>query len=203
MQPFRLFSRRAGLVAGVVAALLVIGGAFAFEPVTRNLVANNDLCTYCHLEWEFDPTVRLSLSRPMKATPDGDDLAQCVDCHVPEGISGSLYAWLHFASITDFFGHFRDLETERAGTYLPPRAITAYRTRDRLYQYDSITCRGCHAEDEIKLSTAGGREAHKLAREEKMTCIECHINLVHRRVDRRPTAFGYGTASDAPSEGKP
>ena len=191
VKPFRLFSRRAGLVAGVLAAVVVIGGVLAFEPVTRNLVANDDLCTYCHLEREFDPAARLSWSRPMKATPEGDEIAHCVDCHIPEGMVGSLYAYLHFASITDFFGHLRDLETERAGTYLPPRAITAYRTRDRLYENDSITCRGCHVEAEMKPSTAEGREAHKLGREDKMTCIECHINLVHRHVDRRPTAFGY------------
>ena len=195
MKPFRLLSRRTGIIAGVVAALVVIGGALAFEPVTRNMVANDDLCTYCHLEREFDPTVRLSLSRPMKATPDGDEIAHCVDCHIPEGMAGTIYAYLHFASITDFFGNFRDLETERTGTYMPPRAITAYRTRDRLYENDSVTCRGCHVETEMKPPTAEGREAHKLAKDEGMTCIECHINLVHRRVDRRPTAFGYVAAA--------
>ncbi len=192
----RLFNRRNAIIGAAVALVVVIGGAFAFEPVTRNLVANDDLCGYCHLEWEFDPTVPNSWSKPMKATPEGDDIAHCVDCHVLEGFAGSFYAYLHFASLTDFFGHFRDLDFERSGDWIPPRAATAYRVRDRFFEYRSPTCLGCH--DLAKLAEAGGlgQKTHKLALEKNQTCIECHLNLVHTPVDARKDAFKTAAAKD-------
>jgi cytochrome c-type protein NapC len=182
------------MIAGAVAAVFIIAGALAFEPVTRNVVANDDLCSYCHLEWEFDPMVRDSLSVPMKATTEGDEIAHCVDCHIPEGMVGSFYAYLHFASLTDFFGHLRDLKTERAGTYLTPRAITSYRVRDRFFEYDSPTCRNCHDLSEMAEADNKAQKVHKKALEKKQTCIQCHTNLVHAPVDRRKNAF-VATAS--------
>ncbi len=184
------------MIAGAVAVAIVIGGALAFEPVTRNLVANDDLCSYCHLEWEFDPTVRDSLSKPMKAAPEGDEIARCVDCHIPKGMAGSFYAYLHFASITDFFGHFRDLKTERAGKYLTPRAITSYRVRDRFFEYDSPTCRGCHDLAAMAEADNKAQKVHKRALEKRKTCIECHTNLVHAPVDRRKNAFAAASGEN-------
>jgi nitrate/TMAO reductase-like tetraheme cytochrome c subunit len=87
------------------------------------------------------------------------------------------------------FGHFRDRDAERAGDWIPPRAATAYRVRDRMYEYDSVTCRTCHIEAEIKPQRVRGINAHELALKEQKTCIECHDNLVHRRVEVRKDAF--------------
>ena len=177
------------MIVGAVAVVLLIGSALAFEPVTRNLVASDALCSYCHLEWEFDPTVRDSLSVSMKAAPEGEEIAHCVDCHIPEGMVGSIYAYFHFASLTDFFGHLRDLKTERAGAYLTPRAITSYRVRDRFFEYDSPTCRGCHDLAIMAEADNKAQKVHKRALEKKQTCIQCHTNLVHAPVDRRKKAF--------------
>ena len=192
----RYLTRRNAMIVAAVALVFLIGGAIAFEPVTRNLVANDALCSYCHLEWEFDPTVRDSLSVPMKATAEGDEIVHCVDCHIPEGMAGSIYAYLHFASVTDFFGHIRDLETERAGAYLTPRAITSYRVRDRFFEYDSPTCRGCHDLAKMAEADAKSQPVHKRALEKKQTCIQCHTNLVHTPVDRRKNAFAAASGGN-------
>lgn len=177
-------------MAAMVGGVLMVGIAFAFEPVTRNWVAVEPLCSYCHLEWEFVPKVRMSWTKPHPLEPKKDQKqVRCVECHVLEGFMGSVKAYLHFASLTDLFGHFRDLEFERSGEWIPPRAATAYRVRDRMFEYDSITCRPCHDELEPEPKRKRGKKAHKKALDKKLTCIECHLNLVHRQVDIRKTAL--------------
>jgi len=213
-----ILSRRVIAAVAALAVVGVIGFVVVLEPVTRKFVARDELCTYCHLEQEYVPTVRLSWSRPMKAKPPqatpgetapaqtasaqatparntangkmrpGEDYVRCADCHIPPGFFGSVYAYLHFASITDFFGYFRDRERERSGPYVTPRALTAYRVRDRLFEYDSVTCRSCHDKFEINPKNAAAKSAHEAAAKEGETCIECHYNLVHRKVNPRKDA---------------
>ena len=182
-------SRRGAIIValGVVA---VIAWLFAYEPVTRNLVATQFVCTYCHLEREYAPEARLSFSTPHPAAPEeGKSRARCVDCHLPEGFWATTFAYTHFLSVTDLFGNFRDRASERAGEWIPQSAARAYRVRDRLFETDSVTCRGCHSESEIKPKRKRGRRAHDKALENKETCIECHTNEVHRYVEVRDTAF--------------
>jgi nitrate/TMAO reductase-like tetraheme cytochrome c subunit len=186
----QMFSRRFAAVAGTIFAVAVIAWLFAYEPVTRNLVASEVVCTYCHLEQEYVPTARLSFSSTHPIEPkEGESLALCVDCHLPEGFWAATFTYTHYLSMTDLFGHFRDRASERAGDWIPAGAARAYRARDRLFEYDSVTCRVCHIEAEIKPKRKRGKKAHKEALENKETCIECHDNMVHRYVDLRPDAF--------------
>ena len=190
------FSGRTKFVIGGALALLIIAWIIAYEPVTRNLISQDALCNNCHLAWEFNPDARLAVTSPhaSEAQPV-ESQALCVECHLPEGWWNATYAYTHFLSITDLFGHFRDLETERSGEWIPPRAATAYRVRDRMFEYDSITCRTCHIEGEIELNSKRGVNAHKLALEENETCIKCHNNLVHREVGLRKGAFSKPQAT--------
>jgi len=186
----KYISPRTLAILGGLVVLLLGGWAIAYEPVTRNLIAQDALCNYCHLPWEFNSDARLTATKPHQATSeDKQSQARCVDCHLPEGWWNTTYAYTHFLSFTDLFGHLRDLDAERAGDWIPPRAATAYRVRDRLYEYNGATCRTCHVEAEIKFTRARGVNAHKLAIKEEKTCIECHNNLVHRPVDVRENAF--------------
>ena len=184
------FGSRVALISAFAVAILLIGWLFAYQPVTRNLVAAESVCTYCHLEREYTPGVRLSFSKPHPATPkEGEEQARCVDCHLPEGWWNATYTYTHIASVTDLFGHFRDRDAERAGEWIPPAAARAYRVRDRLFEYDSATCRTCHVESEIKPKRKRGQRAHAKALKNKDTCVECHDNLAHRYVELRETAF--------------
>ena len=194
----RTFSRRFTVIAVAIFAVALIAWLFAYEPVTRNLVASEAVCTYCHMEQEYVPTARLSFSSAHPAEPkEGELAARCVDCHLPEGFWPATFAYTHFVSATDLFGHFRDRASERAGDWIPAAAARAYRVRDRLFEYDSVTCRGCHIESEIKPKRKRGQKAHKNALENKETCIECHDNMVHRQVNLRPDAFHKPESSAA------
>jgi nitrate/TMAO reductase-like tetraheme cytochrome c subunit len=101
----------------------------------------------------------------------------------------SLFAYTHFASLTDLFGHFRDRNAERAGPWLPARQAAAYRVRNRLFEYGSPTCELCHVMEEIEPKRERGVNAHNKAVEEDKTCIECHYNEKHRPVDVPDDAF--------------
>ena len=191
----RLISRRnIILIAGIFAVILVICG-FAFEPVTRNYIATDDICGYCHVEREYLHKVRMSFTGihpPAERIEAGvterlrDRVpARCVDCHLPPGFINTAFTYTHYLSMSDLFGHFRDREGERAGDWIPLSAARAYRVRARLQEYDSATCRSCHIMEEIVPETTRGKTAHKDAITNGETCIECHTNLVHRFVDVR------------------
>ncbi|MDH3673214.1 MAG: NapC/NirT family cytochrome c [Gammaproteobacteria bacterium] len=200
-------NRKTVLIA--VAVVLLVGALLVLQPVTRNLAAQDDVCGYCHVDYEYRADVRLAYSKhhPLPATEGYEDKqAHCVDCHLPTGPIDTLFAYTHFASLTDLFGHFRYRTAERAGSWLPPRQAAAYRVRDRLFEYDSPTCRLCHIEEEIEPKRERGKNAHKKALEDKQTCIECHYNETHRAVDVREGIFKQQEqeeASTAPAKEKP
>jgi len=186
----KILSRKWAVGVLGVAVVAVILAAFLFEPLTRNVVANDDLCSYCHVHQEYRAETRLSYSNyhPPKqkdgTLPDAAQ-ARCVDCHLPEGLFNTVYAYTHFASLTDLFGHARYRTAERAGNWIPPRQAAAYRVRDRLYEYDSSTCHGCHVMAKIEPKRERGVNAHQKAIDEQKSCIECHYNEKHRSVDLR------------------
>lgn len=186
MRIFGSFSRNLAIVVGGAIVVIVVALLFVYEPVTRNVAAADSVCALCHLEREYSPSARLSYSLPHPIEPvEGEPAARCVDCHLPDGILPATFTYTHYFSITDLFGHFRDRASEREGKWLPQSTARAYRVRDRLLEYDSVTCRSCHIETEIKPKRKRGQKAHQRALEEKQACSECHYNLVHREVDIR------------------
>ncbi len=196
MRISELFGHRVALLLGIVVTVALVGWLFAYEPVTRNLVAAEFVCSYCHAEREYVFAARRSFSLPHPATPEaGEQEARCVDCHLPEGFLAATFMYTHIASATDLFGHFRDRASERAGDWIPPSAARAHRMRDRLFEYDSVTCRTCHIEVDIKPKRKRGQRAHAKALENRETCIECHDNLVHRYVEVRDDAFQKADAA--------
>lgn len=196
MRIFGLNGRRLAYIAGAVVAVLVVGWFLAFEPVTRTYVASDYACSYCHVEREYDYTTRLSFSQPHPVElPAEAERAACVNCHVPEGLWGATYTYTHYLSATDLFGHFRDRASEREGDWIPLSAARASRVRDRLFEYDSVTCRSCHIEAEIKPKRSRGQKAHENALESGETCIECHDNMVHRYAEIRDGTFERADAA--------
>ena len=195
-------SRRGVRIIGGIFAVALIGWCFAYEPVTRNFIAQDAVCTYCHLEREYQHTARMPFSKQHPVEPKKDDIiANCVDCHLPEGFWAATFTYTHLASITDLYGHFRDRAKERSGDWIPPSAARAYRVRDRLMEYDSAPCRVCHIEEEIKPKEPRGQKAHEDALRDKDTCAKCHANVVHRYVDVRETKVAMTGDEEGLDEG--
>jgi len=183
------------LVIGVIVIIL----AAAFEPLSRGLGASDVVCFGCHNRSELDTSLAGSPSKRHPATQEEGDEARCVDCHVPKGWVESSYIYGHILAGTDLFGHARGIGffAPQGGahgrgampTNFPEEATRigkqAYLVRDRLLKYDSVTCRSCHVEAEIKPKRKRGQRAHKNALKNKETCIECHYNVAHREVPAR------------------
>ena len=131
-------TRRNLAIGAAVLGVAFAGWCLAFEAVTRQLVAVDPVCTACHLPWEYSASERLSATKAHQATPTGGQAA-CVDCHLSKGFWNSAFAYTHFVSLTDLFGHLREVDAERKGVWTPPRAKTAYRVRDRMLTDDSVT----------------------------------------------------------------
>ncbi len=60
------------------------------------------------------------------------------------------------------------------------RLIMAHYARMSLKNWDSVTCRECHKN--TKPPGASAKAAHKKMETEGATCIDCHQNLVHKKV---------------------
>ena len=201
-----MFTNKSVRLASISVGVFIVIGVLAFEPITRNVTAVDDVCSYCHVDMEYRSDVRLAFSNehPLPETDAAEtetDAAEtkpkaqatCAECHLPPGTINAVYAYTHFASLTDLFGHFRHRTSERAGAWIPARQAAAHRVRDRLFEYDSSTCRSCHVEKDIVPKRERGKNAHQKALDEQKTCIECHFNEKHRSVDVRENAFAQAT----------
>ena len=205
-----VFRRNLTIIIGILAVLFLIW-LFAFEPITRNYLATDSICSNCHVQREYRHTARMSYTSihpPAERIEKGvterlrDRVpARCVDCHLPPGLIASMFAYTHYVSVTDLFGHFRDRQGERAGEWIPLSAARAYRVRHRLQEYDSATCRSCHIMEEIVPESVRGQNAHKDAVANGETCIDCHANLVHRFVEIRVAEVETEESGDDTGEG--
>ncbi len=110
--------------------------------------------------------------------------ASCADCHIAKGLVAAT--WDHVtAGIKDIYSELtHDFKDPQAWEALRPRL--AYGVRDRLLRTDSANCRSCHDESGIEPGFTRGKREHERAKNERITCIACHYNLVHRKV--RPRA---------------
>jgi len=214
-----MFTNKSVRLASISVGVFIVIGVLAFEPITRNVTAVDDVCSYCHVDMEYRSDVRLAFSNahplPETDVAETETVAAetetvaaetetvaaetkpkaqvtCAECHLPPGTINAVYAYTHFASLTDLFGHFRHRTSERAGAWIPPRQAAAHRVRDRMFEYDS-NCRTCHVEKDIVPKRERGKNAHKKALDEQKACIECHFNEKHRSVDVRENAFAQAT----------
>lgn len=62
----------------------------------------------------------------------------------------------------------------------------AFETRQWFKERDSATCKRCHELEAIQGKRANTAAIHREETEGK-TCIDCHYNLVHRKVPDRKT----------------
>jgi nitrate/TMAO reductase-like tetraheme cytochrome c subunit len=105
----------------------------------------------------------------------------CGDCHIPK-TNWFAETYTHVAS------GVRDVWAELTNNFSDPkiwdlrRVALAHEVRDLMRRQDSITCRSCHAAADIRPTSERGQAAHSLMREGRMTCIDCHFNLVHAPV---------------------
>jgi nitrate/TMAO reductase-like tetraheme cytochrome c subunit len=165
-----------GGVAGIGFVLFLI----EFDKNT----SSEAFCTTCHSMEIAAKTYRLSTHY----NPVSGVRASCGDCHVSEGVFAAT--WDHIMGGKDLlaqisgnlFGPDYDDPVINA-LYLPESAFEA---RKWFKANNSATCRRCHVQEAIQGKRVDTNAIHREETEGK-SCIDCHINLVHRKVPDEKT----------------
>jgi len=161
--------------AGLLIGAVLIIGSFAINRYT----STDKFCTSCHAMASVaaDPHYIQSAHRA-----NGEGVrAGCGDCHIPHS-SWFAETYAHAADGT------RDEIAELTHNYADPavweprRIALAEIVREEMRRDDSVACRDCHNAAAIKPQSEAGRAAHALLGTERLTCIDCHVNLVHAPV---------------------
>jgi nitrate/TMAO reductase-like tetraheme cytochrome c subunit len=174
--------KRALLIAAVVGAVIAVIAVLVNEQIDHYTSTEAFCGTSCHSMQAHVANESTYLESAHRTSSSGV-LATCADCHIPKGIVPST--WTHVKS------GIRDIISETLNDFSKPevweemRPELAYRVRDWLLETDSATCRSCHEEDAIRPERKRGQKQHASAREEGVTCIACHYNLVHAEVEPR------------------
>lgn len=171
------------LIVGLIGAAVGALGVLAVEQIDHYTSTEAFCGSSCHSMKAYvsnDPTYLESAHR----TAWTGVHAGCADCHIPEGLLPAT--WAHIK------GGARDTFAELTNDFQVPenwesrRAELAYRVRDWMVETDSATCRSCHTHEEaIDPGFRRGQREHRRARNEGVTCIVCHYNLVHEPVPPR------------------
>ena len=165
-------------------AILVVGGllgagAFLVSLEVNHATSTDAFCTSCHSMAGLgtDPYFLRSAHR----TNSEGVRAGCADCHIPK-TNWFVETYAHVSSGA------RDIIAEKTHNFSDPkiweprRIELAHDVRATMRAQDSVTCRSCHDAQAIQPKAQRGRAAHALMREGRMTCIDCHFNIVHAPV---------------------
>lgn len=161
------------LSAGFLSGVFFWGGFNTAMEATNTL----DFCISCHemrdnVYQEYKKTIHYSNRTGVRAV--------CSDCHVPKDwthkmirkIQASKEVWGKITGVIDTPVKFEAHRLEMAE-----------REWARMKGNDSRECRNCHNFDSMdtEKQKLRGAKMHKIAREEKKTCIDCHKGIAHQK----------------------
>lgn len=169
----RYFLERGGaLLLGAVVAVVLAAAVFGGEAV----LSTTQFCVSCHsMSYPAEELKKSTHYGALGANPG------CKDCHIPQGLSN-----FHRAVATHVIDGARELVLELTHDYSDIQKFNARRpemahdARMNLKRWDSVTCRSCHKDPQPPGEDA--KAAHEKMRTQKATCIDCHQNLVHKKV---------------------
>lgn len=162
------------VVGAVVGAGVIVASTFA-----NQYTSTEAFCTSCHsmAGLAADPHYQQSAHRMNAAGV----LANCADCHVP-ATSWFAETYAHaLDGIRDGIAEYTSNADDPA-VWAARVPQLAERVREEMRNNDSLTCRKCHDATVIRPASEAGRAAHAMLAEPRVTCIDCHFNLVHAPV---------------------
>ena len=174
-----------GFITRHVLIALVLGGlagiAFmVFLIEFDHYTSSEAFCTTCHsMEIAAEPYRKSS-----HYLPESGVRASCGDCHVSPGVFAAT--WDHCIGGKDLFHQIFGANYDDPvinALHLPEAAFSA---REWFRRNDSHTCRRCHEQEAIVGKRADTLQIH-LDETEGKTCVDCHINIVHRPVPEQET----------------
>jgi len=175
---FSFISRR------IVAALMlagVSGMVFVLMLVEfDHLTSTEEFCTTCHsMELAAEPYRQSSHYNPASGVR-----ASCGDCHVSEGVLSAT--WDHAMGTKDLLSQLLGPKYDDPVVNLLHLPEAAFSARKWFRDRNSATCRRCHLQEAISGRRANTLDVHREDAKGK-SCVDCHINLVHRKVPGEKT----------------
>jgi len=162
--------------------LLVVGffsGIFFWGGFNTGMEATNtmEFCIGCH---EMRDNVYVEYKKTIHYTNRTGVRAVCSDCHVPKD-------WTH--KIIRKIQASKEVWGKITGVIDTPEKFEAHRLQmaesewARMKASDSRECRNCHTFDamDVEKQKLRGAKMHKIARDEKKTCIDCHKGIAHTK----------------------
>lgn len=172
------------ITRNLVIALVVGGlggmGFMLFLIEFDRYTSSNEFCNTCHsmtyAAGAYQESVHYNSASGVRAS--------CGDCHVSEGVFAATYD--HALGTKDLIKQMFGPRYDDPAVNLVHLPDAAFRAREWFRARDSSTCKRCHAIDAIQGKRANTHAIHQEETAGK-TCVDCHYNLVHRRVPSATT----------------
>lgn len=174
--PSKRFARGSIFVVGGIAGILFWGSFNTAMEVTNTL----DFCVSCH---EMGDNVGAEYRQTVHFQNRTGVRAECSDCHVPD-------PWIHKVvrkiKASNELYHWALGSIDTPEKFEDKRLTLAKHVWADMKETDSRECRNCHSWDAMLSDKQKQRaqKQHQSAREEGMTCIDCHKGIAHRAVDK-------------------
>jgi cytochrome c-type protein NapC len=162
----------------VLGAVIGAGGLIA-STFVNTYTSTESFCTSCHSMTELgtDPHY---LQSPHRLNAEGVR-ANCADCHIP-ATNWFVETYTHVsAGIRDAIAEYTTNISDPS-VWAARAPGLADSVREELRRENGVTCRKCHDPVAIHPTSEAGRAAHALLAQGRVTCIDCHFNLVHAPV---------------------
>ena len=172
-RPSAKYSLMTLLLLGFVSGILFWGGFNTAMEATNTL----EFCISCHemrdtVYQEYKETIHYSNRTGVRAT--------CPDCHVPKD-------WVH--KMARKVQASQEVYGKIVGSIDTPEKFEAKRLElaehewARMKASDSRECRNCHSFEGMSIEKQKTRafKMHKIAMDEKKTCIDCHKGIAHHK----------------------
>ncbi len=171
---------RVTLTAGVMLVALVVAGLLMTAGAAGLAWTNTEaFCIGCH---EMRDNVYAEFKGTIHDKNRSGVRAVCSDCHVPRE-PGPLILRKMRATF-ELIGHFRGI-IDTKEKFEAHRSMLAQRVWERMLDTDSLECRNCHKRDAMSAEKQSekAQARHAKAKNEGLTCIECHYGIAHGEPD--------------------
>ncbi len=172
-RPSAKYSLLTLLLVGFVSGVFFWGGFNTAMEATNTL----EFCISCH---EMRDTVYQEYKQTIHYSNRTGVRAICSDCHVPKD-------WVH--KMARKIQASQEVYGKIMGTIDTPEKFEAKRLElaehewARMKKAESRECRNCHSFEgmDVERQKTRASKMHKIALEEKKTCIDCHKGIAHKK----------------------
>jgi len=172
-RPSTKYSLLGLLAVGFVSGIFFWGGFNTAMEATNTL----EFCISCH---EMRDNVYQEYKQTIHYTNRTGVRAVCSDCHVPKDWGHKMMRKIQASQ--EIYGKLvGTIDTKEK--FEAKRLELAEHEWARMKASDSRECRNCHSFEgmDVEKQKLRGSKMHKIAQQDKKTCIDCHKGIAHHK----------------------